>query len=77
MADINTLFKVLNFINAATSDDQLGKNLDNKIKDMFKFLSPSEKKEAQEAIKEKKKGMRHGGKVYSKGSGPRKPNYKG
>ena len=74
MADINTLFKVLNFINAATSDDQLGKNLDNKIKGMFEFLSPSEKKEAQEAIKEKKKGMRHGGKVYSKGSGTRKPS---
>ena len=74
MADINTLFKVLNFINAATSDDQLGKNLDNKIKGMFEFLSPSEKKEAQEAIKEKKKGMRHGGKVYSKGSGTRKVN---
>jgi hypothetical protein len=69
MADINTLFKVLNFINAATSDDQLGKDLDNKIKGMFEFLSPDEKKEAQEAIKEKKKGMRHGGKVYSKGSG--------
>jgi len=41
---------------------------------MFKIVVPSEKKEAQEAIKEKKKGMRHGGKVYSKGSGTRKPS---
>jgi len=71
------LFKVLNFLNAVTSDSQMGEALDNKIKDMIKSLSPSEKKQAKDALKEKKQGMRYGGmasKVYVKGSGSRKVN---
>ena len=71
------LFKVLNFLNAVTSDSQMGEALDNKIKDMIKSLSPSEKKQAKDALKEKKQGMRYGGmasKVYVKGSGTRKIN---
>mgnify|MGYP003132692169 CR=1 FL=1 len=60
------LFKVLNFLNAVTSDSQMGEALDNKIKDMIKSLSPSEKKQAKDALKEKKNGMRYGGKASKK-----------
>jgi hypothetical protein len=60
------IFKVLNFLNALTSDSEMGKSLDDKIKNMMKSLSPSEKKQAKDALKEKKKGMRHGGKVSGK-----------
>ena len=76
----NELFKVLNFINALTSDSQMGKALDDKIKGMMKSLNPSEKKQVKDALKDKKNednGMRYGGKaskVYTKGSGTRKVN---
>ena len=60
------LFKVLNFLNAVTSDSQMGEALDNKIKDMIKSLSPSEKKQAKDALKEKKNGMKYGGKASKK-----------
>jgi len=63
------IFKVLNFLNALTSDSEMGKSLDDKIKNMMKSLSPSEKKQAKDALKEKKKegnGMRYGGKASKK-----------
>ena len=50
------IFKVLNFLNALTSDSEMGKSLDDKIKNMMKSLSPSEKKQ----------GMRYGGKASKK-----------
>ena len=60
------IFKVLNFLNALTSDSEMGKSLDDKIKNMMKSLSPSEKKQAKDALKEKKQGMRYGGKASKK-----------
>ena len=63
MADFNTLFKVLNTINALTTPNELTDKMGSKINEMIKSLSPSEKKKAKEAIKKKKEGMRKGGKV--------------
>ena len=82
MADINTLFKVLNTINALTTPNELTDKMGSKINEMIQSLSPSEKKQAKDALKEKKKdnkvrlsdgdvklqkqGMRHGGKASKK-----------
>ena len=77
MADFNTLFKVLNTINALATPNELTDKMGSKIEQMIKSLSPSEKKQAKDALKEKKNGMRYGGmasKVYVKGSGSRKVN---
>lgn len=59
----NELFKILNFINAIKTDSQLGNSFDNKIKDALKSLNPFDKKKVKEAVKNKKDGMRKGGKV--------------
>tara|TARA_R110000803_G_scaffold26326_1_gene62407 strand:- start:339 stop:632 length:294 start_codon:yes stop_codon:yes gene_type:complete len=82
MADFNTLFKVLNTINALTTPNELTDKMGSKINEMIQSLSPSEKKQAKEALKEKKKGnkvrlsdgdvklqkqgMRYGGKASKK-----------
>ena len=55
MADINTLFKVLNTINALATPNELTDKMSDKLNQMIQSLSPSEKKEAREALKEKKK----------------------
>ena len=69
MADFNTLFKVLNTINALTTPNELTDKMGSKINEMIQSLSPSEKKQAKDALKEKKKegnGMRYGGKASKK-----------
>jgi len=55
MADFNTLFKVLNTINALTTPNELTDKMGSKINEMIQSLSPSEKKQAKDALKEKKK----------------------
>jgi len=52
MADLNTLFKVLNTINALTTPNELTDKMSDKLNQMIQSLSPSEKKEAKEALKE-------------------------
>jgi len=69
MADIMTLFKVLNTINALATPNELTNKMGGKINEMIQSLSPSEKKQAKDALKEKKKegnGMRYGGKASKK-----------
>ena len=66
MADFNTLFKVLNTINALATPNELTDKMGSKIEQMIKSLSPSEKKQAKDALKEKKNGMRYGGKASKK-----------
>ena len=72
MADLNTFFKVLNFVNAATKDADVLGTLKGQAKSIFDSLSPEDKQKAKDKMDKKKKAS--GGKVYSKGSGTRKVN---
>ena len=72
MADLNTFFKVLNFVNAATKDTDVLGTLKGQAKSIFDSLSPDDKQTAKEEMNKKKKAS--GGKVYTKGSGTRKPS---
>jgi len=72
MANLNDFLKVLDFANAATTDSKMEQHFEKQLKSLFGFLSPNDKQTAKEEMNKKKKAS--GGKVYSKGSGTRKPS---
>ena len=72
MANLTDFLKVLDFANAATTDSKMEQHFNKQLKSLFGMLSPNDKQKAKDKMDKKKKAS--GGKVYSRGSGTRKPS---